>query len=78
MVFGLFRRRPAAEVAAAPVPVPAPPASSARDLARPVPDDAGTVLVPVAPEANGPPLWQDVAYGMTPDEVRRTRPEAVP
>jgi hypothetical protein len=53
MVFGLFRR-PAADAAAAPVPVPAPPASSAQDSGPPVPDEAGTLPVPVAPKADAP------------------------
>lgn len=74
MVFGLFRRKTAADAVAAQLPVAAPPTTTANYPEPPTPD----LPVPITPPAAKPPLWQDVAYGMTPGEVRRTRPEAVP
>ena len=68
MVFGLIRRvlggTPGADT----------PASSP---GMPSPDGGNALPVPRAPPAAGPLLWQDVAYGMSVEDVRATRPDAV-
>lgn len=77
MMFGLFRRKLPADTAAAAVSAPAPPATCGQDPAPPTPDGTGALPVSIAPQAAGPALWQDVAYGMTLEEVRGTRVDAI-
>ncbi|MFD1787522.1 hypothetical protein ACFSC3_08055 [Sphingomonas floccifaciens] len=74
MVFSLFRRRPAAATA----PAPAPSSEAEHGPVPRASDGAEALPNSVVAQAVGPLLWQDVAYGMTPDQVRATRPEAIP
>jgi hypothetical protein len=69
MVFGLFRR---AGRTAAPPP-------SAAIVAMPPPASDVPVALPTTRPATGigPVLWQGTAYGMTMEDVRRIRPDAV-
>lgn len=65
MVFGLFKRGQKTE----PVKVEPSELEPPKELIPAVADDRLTKL--------GPMLWQDVRYGMTVDEVRGTRPDAI-